>query len=110
MSEHRPQTIAEQILSRHAGYAVAAGEIAIVPVSGVMATDATAPLAIKAFREMGGQRLWDAERVSWVLDHATPAPNERIANLHKLMRDFHREMGGHFYDVGDRYMPPDHGR
>ncbi len=96
-----PQTVAEKILSQHAGRAVRAGEIAIVPVDGAMATDATAPLAIRAFREMGGERLWDPERVSWILDHATPAPNERVANLHRMMRAFHQEVGGHFYDVGE---------
>lgn len=95
------QTIAEKILSQHAGYTVAAGEIVIVPVDGAMATDATAPLAIKAFEEMGGTRLWDAQRVSFIIDHASPAPNERIGNLHRLMRDFHQRMGGHFYDVGE---------
>ncbi len=95
------QTIAEKILSSHAGRSVAAGEIAVVEVDGAMATDATAPFAIRAFRQMDGKRLWDAERVSWVIDHATPAPNERVGNLHALMRDFARQVGGHFYDVGE---------
>jgi 3-isopropylmalate/(R)-2-methylmalate dehydratase large subunit len=94
------QTVAEKIISKHAGRAVHAGEIVIVRVDGVMATDATAPFALKAFREMGGTRLWDARRVSLVLDHAAPAPNERVANLHKMMRDFAAETGCHFYDVG----------
>lgn len=94
------QTITEKIISTHAGQRVGAGEIAIVPVDGVMATDATAPLAIQAFEKMGGERLWDPPRVSLVIDHASPAPNERIGNLHKLMRDFSQRMGGHFYDVG----------
>lgn len=94
------QTVAEKIISRHAGRYVQANEVVIVNVDGVMATDATAPLAIQAFRQMGGKRLWDAERVALVLDHATPAPNERVANLHRMMRDFADEMGCHFYDVG----------
>jgi len=50
---------------------------------------------------MGGETLWDATRVSMILDHATPAPNEKIANLHKMLRDFSNEMGCHFYDVGE---------
>jgi 3-isopropylmalate dehydratase large subunit len=95
------QTVSEKIISQHLGYPVTAGDIAIVSVDGVMATDATAPLAIKAFREMAGEHLWARERVSLVIDHASPAPNERIGNLHSLMRDFQREMGGYFYDVGE---------
>jgi 3-isopropylmalate/(R)-2-methylmalate dehydratase large subunit len=96
-----PQTISEKILSRHAGKTVASGEIAIVAVDGVMATDATAPFAIEAFEQMGGTHLWSAQRVALVIDHASPAPNERVANLHKLMRDFQHKVGGHFYDVGE---------
>lgn len=95
------QTLAEKIISRHAGHTVYQNEIAIVQVDGVMATDATAPFAIKAFREMGGKRLWDASKVALVIDHAAPAPNERIANLHSMMRVFAAEMGCVLYDVGE---------
>lgn len=95
------QTVAEKIISNHSGSTVQAGDIAIVNVDGVMATDATAPFAIRAFRELEGERLWDPSRVSLVLDHATPAPNERVANLHGLMRDFARAMGCKLYDVGE---------
>jgi 3-isopropylmalate/(R)-2-methylmalate dehydratase large subunit len=93
-------TIAEKIASRAAGRIVRAGEIAVVRVDGVMATDATAPMAIQAFRQMGGRKVWNPLRVSLVIDHAAPAPNERAANLHTMMRQFAREQGCHFYDVG----------
>lgn len=95
------QTISEKIISHHAGKPVKAGEIAIVKVDGVMATDATAPFAIKAFRAMGGKKVWDKEKVSLVIDHASPAPNEAVANLHKLMREFSSEMGCKLYDIGE---------
>lgn len=94
------QTIAEKIISRHAGKTVYAGDLAIVPVDGAMATDTTAPMAIKAFQAMGGTKLWDPSKVALILDHATPAPNERISNLHQMMRAFAAEQGCHFYDVG----------
>ncbi len=95
-----PQTIAEKIISQHTGRPVRAGDIVITPVDGVMATDATAPFAIRAFHDMGGQALWDPDRVSLVIDHAAPPPTEQIANLQRLMRDFHRQHGGHLYDIG----------
>ncbi len=95
------QTISEKIISQHADKPVKAGDIVIVRVDGVMATDATAPFAIKAFRQMGGKKLWDSERVSLIIDHASPAPNETVANLHKLMRDFSAEMGCKLYDIGE---------
>ncbi|GAB4490706.1 MAG: 3-isopropylmalate dehydratase large subunit [Anaerolineales bacterium] len=94
-------TISEKIISQHAGHTTRAGEIAITRIDGVMATDATAPFAIQAFRQMGGKRLWDSMRVSLVIDHASPAPNETVANLHKLMREFAAEMGCRLYDVGE---------
>lgn len=78
-----------------------AGDLTIVPVDGAMATDSTAPLAIKAFRNMGGTQLWDPKKFALILDHATPAPNERVANLHQLMREFSEEVGCHLYDVGE---------
>ena len=93
-------TISEKILSAHAGRELRAGELCIVPVDGCMATDTTAPLAIKAFREMGGIRLKDPTRFHLVIDHAAPAPNERIANLHSLMRSFAEEQGCALHDVG----------
>lgn len=96
-----PQTIAEKLLSERAGRDVEPGDIVVVPVDGAMATDATAPFALQAFERMGGERVWDPERLSLVIDHATPAPNERISTLHTLMRRFAREQGVRLYDVGE---------
>ena len=95
------QTIAEKILSKHVGKKVYAGDLVITPVDGVMATDTTAPYAIKAFREMGGKQVWDAAKCALILDHAAPAPNERIANLHKMMREFAKEQGIRLFEIGE---------
>ncbi len=94
------QTIAEKIISAHAGKPVRAGELCVVEVDGALASDATAPFAIQAFREMGGARLFNPERLVLVIDHASPAPNERVANLHAQMRAFARETGCRLYDIG----------
>lgn len=96
-----PQTAAEKILSRKAGHEVRAGDIVVVDVAGAMGTDATAPFAIKAFEGMGGKRVWDPGRLALVLDHATPAPNERVSGLHSLMREFAVEQGVKLYEVGE---------
>jgi 3-isopropylmalate/(R)-2-methylmalate dehydratase large subunit len=94
------QTVAEKILSRHAGKSVMADELTMINVDAVMMTDTTAPLAIKAFREMGGEKPWNPERTHLVIDHAAPAPNERIARLHDIMREFAKDTGAVLYDVG----------
>ncbi len=95
------QTIAEKILSKHVNKKVYAGDLVITPVDGVMATDTTAPYAIKAFGEMGGKKVWDATKCALILDHAAPAPNERIANLHKMMREFAKQQGIRLFEIGE---------
>ena len=95
------QTIAEKIISRHAGHPVRADDIVVAAVDLAMASDTTAPLAIQAFAAMGGRRLWDPKRCVLVIDHAAPAPNERIANLHALMRDFARRQECRLFEAGE---------
>ncbi|MED4353142.1 3-isopropylmalate dehydratase large subunit [Schinkia azotoformans] len=95
------QTMIEKIISSHAGKDISQNQIAIVDVDMVMASDTTAPLTIKSFKEMGGINVWDCSKVVFVIDHAAPAPNERIANLHSLMRDFAKKQSIILYDAGD---------
>jgi 3-isopropylmalate/(R)-2-methylmalate dehydratase large subunit len=95
------QTIIEKILSRKSGRKVQAGDIVVAKVDFVMGQDGTSPLAINAFREMGGRALFNPSRVALVIDHSAPSPTESVSNLHKLMRDFARETGCRLYDVGD---------
>ena len=94
-------TMAEKVLSQKAGMQVKAGDFVIVPVDGLMASDTTAPLAIQTFYEMGGQSVFDPNKLFLVIDHASPAPNERIASLHTLMRDFAQKHHVKLYDVGE---------
>ena len=95
-------TLAEKILSEALGRRVEAGDLIVVNVDLVMAHDGTAPLAIKSFREMGGERVKHPERVVFVIDHIAPSSSEDVSKLHKLMRDFASEQGiENFYDVGE---------
>lgn len=95
------QTIIEKIISNHSTEQVKVGEIAIVDVDLIMATDTTGPLAIQAFEKMGGTNVWDPNKIKLVIDHASPAPNQKIAVLHDLMRKFAIKHGIRLYDVGD---------
>src|ERR671930_2242279 len=65
-----------------------AGDIAIVNVDLAMAQDSTGPLAIRSINEMGIEKIYDPSKVLLVIDHTFPAVDEKVANLHKLMRDF----------------------
>ncbi len=95
------QTVVEKIMSEHTDRKVFGGDLTIVRVDGAMCSDTTAPLAIKALEEMGAEKVWDPEKCILVIDHAAPAPNERIANLHKGMREFVRNQQCFFYEAGE---------
>ena len=64
------------------------GDIVIVDVDLAMAQDSTGPLAIRSLNEMGIDRLFDPSKVLLVLNHTFPAADEKVANLHALVRDF----------------------
>ncbi|HVO78349.1 MAG TPA: 3-isopropylmalate dehydratase large subunit [Methanomassiliicoccales archaeon] len=94
-------TIAEKILSKHAGKEVVAGDIVIVPVDFMMSQDGTTPLTIKAFKEMNGEAIFDPSRYAIVIDHNAPSPLESVSNIHKQMRMFAKETGAKLYDIGE---------
>ncbi len=94
--------ITEKILANASGKkAVSPGEIVEAKIDKVMANDITAPLAIEAFKQMGGSKVWDREKVILVHDHLVPANEEKAAELHKTCREFAlaQELP-YFYDVG----------
>ncbi|HJU33545.1 MAG TPA: aconitase/3-isopropylmalate dehydratase large subunit family protein [Nitrososphaera sp.] len=65
-----------------------AGDIAIVSVDLTMAQDSTGPLAIKSLKEMRIDKLQDPSKVLLVIDHTFPAADEKVANLHAMIREF----------------------
>jgi 3-isopropylmalate/(R)-2-methylmalate dehydratase large subunit len=96
-----PQTISEKILSDRSGSDASAGDIVIARVDLLMAQDGTAPLAIRAFEDMGGGSVWDPDRIALVLDHNAPSPSEGVSRLHSAIREFATDQGiGNLYDVG----------
>jgi 3-isopropylmalate/(R)-2-methylmalate dehydratase large subunit len=64
------------------------GDIVTVDVDLAMAQDSTGPLAIRSLGEMNIEKLYDPSRVLLVIDHTFPAADEKVANLHALIRDF----------------------
>jgi 3-isopropylmalate/(R)-2-methylmalate dehydratase large subunit len=70
-----------------------AGDIAVVSVDLAMAQDSTGPLAIRSLNEMRIDKLYDPSKVLLVIDHTFPAADEKVANLHALMRDFASKHG-----------------
>ena len=96
-----PKTIAEKILSDHCGHDARPGEIVFCPVDVMMAHDANGPLAVRAFQDLGGTNVCDPAKIHFIMDHATPAPYERVANLHMFLRDFAALQGINFIEGGE---------
>jgi 3-isopropylmalate/(R)-2-methylmalate dehydratase large subunit len=69
------------------------GDITVIPADLAMAQDSTGPLAIKVFGEMAVPTVWDPSKIHLVIDHSFPAPDEKVANLHHLMREFVKKYG-----------------
>ncbi|MFA5384122.1 MAG: 3-isopropylmalate dehydratase large subunit [Eubacteriales bacterium] len=95
------QTIIEKILSSHSNSQVYANDLVVAEVDLIMGQDGTSPLTIKAFQEMGGDKVFDPGKVIFVIDHNAPSPNEGVSALHKLMRDFARQKEICTCDVGE---------
>ena len=95
------RTIAEKILSAHAGKAVYADEIVMADVDVVMVTDGSGPLTIDFYERMLGEAVFDPERVLLVLDHYVPCPNDKVSRLHDRMRNFARAGRGVVFELGE---------
>ena len=93
-------TIAEKILMRASGSThVEPGEIVNAKVDIAMSHD-NAALVSKIFKEIGVEKVWDADRIVIPIDHRVPANNIKVAEGHKKIREFARSQNiNHFYDV-----------
>ncbi len=98
-----PMTITEKILAAHAGLGyVTPGDLITVNVDLALANDITAPLAIRVFREIGKQKVFDRDKIALVADHFVPNKDIASAQQAKLMREFAQEQNiRHYYELGD---------
>jgi 3-isopropylmalate/(R)-2-methylmalate dehydratase large subunit len=96
-------TLAEKLLAHAAGVqSVTPGDIIMAKLDLCLGNDITAPLAIQAFRESNGQKVFDRKRVALVPDHFTPNKDIKSAEQAKVLRDFAREQKLLYYwDQGE---------
>jgi methanogen homoaconitase large subunit len=95
-------TISEKIFSRTSGEQVKADEFVIADVDYAMAHDGTSILAVKSFRDMGVESVWNPERIVIPFDHLVPANTETTASLQNDIRNWiHDQKIEHFYEIGD---------
>ena len=98
----RPMTMAEKILAAHAGLdEVEPGQLIECNLDLVLSNDITSPIAIKNFKEIGVEKVFDPTKIALVPDHYVPNKDIKSAEQAKQVRDFAREQGiTHYYEVG----------
>jgi len=86
-------TMAEKILGRASGNkTVKAGDYVTASPDFVMCHESAAGVYLRMM-EAGIDKVWDKDKIVILFDHFTPAPNERSAGIHKMIREFVRTFG-----------------
>ena len=94
-------TLAEKILAAHCDKdKVSPGEFINVRVDLILANDITAPIAIREFRKIGVDKVFDPQKIVMVPDHFVPNKDIASAEQVKLMRGFAREQGIIYFELG----------
>jgi len=92
------KTIAEKILSNHAGKELKAGDFAICKVDFSFGQDGTSSIIIDRLKELGLKHL--KTKFCMVIDHNAPSPNEGVSRIHKRMREFTKRYNTRLYEIG----------
>ncbi len=89
-------------MSRASGKDSKANDFVMANVDYAMAHDGTSVLAVRSFKNMGMERVWDPKRIIIPFDHLTPANTEVTADLHHDIREWIKQQGiPNFFDVGE---------
>ncbi|MFH0738640.1 MAG: 3-isopropylmalate dehydratase large subunit [Candidatus Omnitrophota bacterium] len=92
------KTIAEKILSKHAGRDLSAGDFALCKVDFAFGQDGTSSIIIDRIKELGADKL--KTKFCMVIDHSAPSPSEGVSKVHKKMRTFALDYHTQLYDIG----------
>ena len=94
-------TLAAQILATHADKKeVSPGEFINVRVDLILANDVTAPIAIREFRRIGVDKVFDPQKIVMVADHFVPNKDIASAEQVKVMREFAYEQEVIYFEAG----------
>ncbi len=94
-------TIAEKIISEHAGKNVKPDYIVVANVDVAMVQDGTGPLSVQELQKMDMEKSFDPKNTILFIDHAAPSPRKELSNAHKILRDFSKKTGAYLSDVGE---------
>ncbi len=95
-------TMTQKILAEHAGLeSVKAGQLIKAKLDMVLGNDITTPVAVKEFRKIGVDKVFDVNKIAIVPDHFTPNKDIKSAEQVKFIREFSKEMKiVNFFEVG----------
>jgi len=91
-------TIAEKILSNHAGKSLKAGDFGVCKIDFTFSQDGTSSIVIDSLIALGVKKL--KTKFCMVIDHSAPSPNEGVSRVHKKMRDFAQGTKSALFDIG----------
>lgn len=74
------------------------GEIITVNVDLVGINDVY-QIVMDSFYDMNGTEVWNPDKIFIFLDHNAPASDLKVAQAHKLFRDFAKKQGCHLIDI-----------
>lgn len=95
-------TMTQKILADHAGLPyVKAGQLIMAKLDMVLGNDITTPVAVKEFRKVGLDKVFDINKIAIVPDHFTPNKDIKSAEQVKFIKEFAREMGiVNYFEIG----------
>ena len=94
-------TLAEKILAAKCDQKeLSPGQFINARVDLVLASELSGVLAIEEFEKIKSARVFDPQKVVFVMDHFTPAKDIKSAEIVKQCREFAQKHGIRYYDVG----------
>jgi len=95
------KTIAEKVLSAHAGSDCSAGDITIASVDFCMAQDGTSTMMMRELEALGFEKPGTRRGMALVIDHSSPSPSANVSRIHDRIRSYARSKDIPLHDIGE---------
>lgn len=96
------KTAYQKNVDRHCVRVLPDGSL-VIKVDKVFCHEITTPPHIREAEKLGNDVVFDPNRVFTMIDHVSPAKDEKTALQGKIMRDWSKKHGLKFFDVGMRH-------
>jgi len=95
-------TIVEKIIQNHCDKKnIKKGDLVNAKVDFAFANDITGPLAINVFNQIGIEKVFDRDKVTFIPDHFVPNKDIKSAEQAKILREFsYKQNLTHYFEVG----------